>query len=215
MVDMALDWSPHKTKAGLEAESAVLETPTLKGPGGQWSGMCPCHFAFQFCNSGPDSRADTKSGLGAAVRGLTSWSGILQRKEHPGMERQSLGEAACANGKHGLLAVILFRSWAWPQFLYWFTPDCLFLNIYLRVAGLKLSPTLVIISSVTQLCLEPLTYPAVLFTTVLAACCFQAGLCAPSPADNRLSWPHFQMSPSRDFLCVLQKIDPNSPQTGQ
>lgn len=102
-----------------------------------------------------------------------------------------------------------------PQFLYWFTPDCLFFNIYLRVAALKLSPTLVIISCVTQLCLEPLTYPAVLFTTVLAACCFQAGLCAPSPADNRLSWPHFQMSPSRDFLCILQKIDPNSPQTGQ
>lgn len=197
MVDMALDWSPHKTKAGLEAESAVLETPILQGPGGQWSGMCPCHFAFQFCRSGPDSRADTKSGLGAAVRGLTSRSGILQRKEHPGMEG---------------------RVWVrqpLPQFLYWFTPDYLFLNIYLRVAALKLSPTLVIISCVTQLCLEPLTYPAILFTTVLAACCFQAGLCAPSPADNRLSWPHFQMSPSRDFLCVLQKIDPNSSQTRQ
>lgn len=34
---------------------------------------------------------------------------------------------------------------------------------------------------------------------------FQKGLCSPRPAENSLSWPYFQMSPSRDFLCLLQK----------
>lgn len=186
-LDSAWGWS----RVG--AQRAVLQCPS---PGS----LCPVLPSFPSQSLADSEAQPSRAGRVALLSEGCFYLLMVCFEE----EECDQGNMLNTGRKQGQLSWTLLCPWAWPQFFIHLLQikslifHCLFPSCCSEV--FLCSPGTV--WCVASLCSGGSCLSC---TSLQEHAAFQQGLCAPRPAESSLPWAHFQMSSSRDFLCVLQK----------